>query len=126
MCNFVTDGAVVCPFKYLLWIDPLVWEEVEAVEDRLECIELRREGAAGRSRVVIWKSLNTFSKPGCIWRAIMGNLLRSSLNDFTFFFELEEEGEPAWSSALPLTAPIAESSSLTKSGGMAGVIPIGS
>jgi hypothetical protein len=110
----------------LLWIDPLVLEEVEAVEDRLERIELRREGAAGRSRVFIWKFLNTFSKPGCIWRAIIGKLLRSSLNDFTFFLEPEGEGEPAWSSALPLIAPIAKLSSLTEFGGMAGVILIGS
>ena len=94
MRNVTTEGAIVWPFEVLLWIDPLLLEEVEAVEDRLERIELFRDGIDGRSCIFLWKSLNTFSKPGCICRAIMGKLLRSSLKDLMSFLDSKAEDGP--------------------------------
>ncbi len=91
MRSVTTEGAIVWPFEVLLWIDPLLLEEVEAVEDRLEWIELFRDGIDGRSCMFLWKSLNTFSKPGCICRAIMGKLLRSSLKDLMSFLDSKAE-----------------------------------
>ena len=94
MRSVTTEGVIICPFEVLLWIDPLLLEEVEAVEDRLEWIELLRDGIDGRSCMFLWKSLNTFSKPGCICRAIIGKLLRSSLKDLMSFLDSKAEGGP--------------------------------
>lgn len=94
MRSVITEGAIVWPFELLLWIDPLLFEEDEAVEDRLEWIELLRDGIDGRSCMFFWKSLNTFSKPGCICRAIMGKLLRSSLKDLMSFLDSKADCGP--------------------------------
>lgn len=72
-------------------MDPLVLECEEAVEDLRELFEDLREEVEGRSCMALLKSLNTFSKPGCICRAIIGKLLSRSLNDRTSFF-LTDEG----------------------------------
>ena len=94
MRRVITEGAIVWPFELLLWIDPLLFDEIEVVEDRLEWIELFREGIDGRSCIFLWKSLNTFSKPGCICRAIMGKLLRSSLKDLMSFLDSRADCGP--------------------------------
>ena len=94
MRSATTEGAILWPFEVLLWIDPLLLEEVEAVEDRLEWTELFRDGIDGRSSIFLWKSLNTFSKPSCICRAIMGKLLRSSLKDLMSFLDSKAEDGP--------------------------------
>ena len=96
------DGVVGWPFEYLLRMDPLVLECEDAVEDLREVIDDLREVVEGLSCISLTKSLNTFSNPGCICRAIMGKLLSSSLNDRTSFF-LTDEGlsesacSPRWS-----------------------------
>ena len=86
------DGAVGWPFEYLPRIDPLVLECEDAVEDLREVVDDLRESVEGRSCISLLNSLNTFSNPGCICRAIIGKLLSSSLNDLTSFFLTDEEG----------------------------------
>ena len=72
-------------------MDPLVLECEEAVEDLRELFDDLRERVEGRSCIALLKSLNTFSNPGCICRAIIGKLLSRSLKDRTSFF-LTDEG----------------------------------
>ena len=73
-------------------MDPLVFECEDVVEDLREVTGDLRKGAEGRSCISLLKSVNTFSKPGCICRAIIGKLLSSSLNDRTSFFLTGDEG----------------------------------
>ncbi len=113
-------------FEVLLWIDPLLLEEVEAVEDRLEWIELFRDGTDGRSCMFLWKSLNTFSKPGCICRAIMGKLLRSSLKDLMSFLDSKADGGPERPFEDSFTVAPRGFVPFNKVGTIAGVILIGS
>jgi hypothetical protein len=72
--------------------DPLLRERID-----LELTDERRElrdgvGGSGFSNSLP-NSLNSLSRPGCIWRAIMGKWLRRSLNDLTSFLR----GIGAWS-----------------------------
>lgn len=67
-------------------MDPLVLEREDAVEDLRDVFDDFRESVEGRSCISMLKSLNNFSNPGCICRAIIGKLLSSSLNDRTSFF----------------------------------------
>ena len=73
-------------------MDPLVFECEDAVEDLRELFDDFRESVDGLSCISWLKSLNTFSNPGCICRAITGKLLSRSLNDRTSFFLTDEEG----------------------------------
>ena len=104
----------------------MLLDDVEAVEDRLEWIELFRDGIDGRSCMFFWKSLNTFSKPGCICLAIMGKLLRSSLKDLMSFldFSADDGPEPPFED-LSTLAP-AGFVPFNKVGRIAGVTLIGS
>jgi hypothetical protein len=64
--------------------DPLLRERIER-----ELTEERRElcdGVCGNGfSSSLANSLNSLSRPGCIWRAIMGKWFRRSLNDLTSF-----------------------------------------
>lgn len=73
-------------------MDPLVLECEDAVEDLREAFDDLRESVEGLSCISLLNSLNTFSNPGCICRAIIGKLLSRSLNDRTSFFLTDEEG----------------------------------
>ena len=101
-------------------------EEVEAVEDRLEWIELFRDGIDGRSCMFFWKSLNTFSKPGCICRAIIGKLLRSTLKDLMSFLDSKAEDGPERPFEDSFTVALVGFVPCNKVGSIAGVILIGS
>jgi len=64
--------------------DPLLRELIERAlsDDRREL----RVGVGGNGfSSSLPNSLNSLSKPGCIWRAIMGKWFRRSLNDLTSF-----------------------------------------
>lgn len=108
-------------------MDPLVLECEDAVEDLREVLDDLRESVEGRSCISLLKSLNTFSNPGCICRAIIGKLLSSSLNDRTSFFWTEEE-DPE--STCPLKGSfggvLGGFKPFNKVGRIAGVILIGS
>lgn len=73
-------------------MEPLVLECEDAVEDLREAFDDFREIVEGLSCISLLKSLNTFSNPGCICRAIIGKLLSNSLNDRMSFFLTDEEG----------------------------------
>ena len=73
-------------------MDPLVLGCEDAVEELREAIDDLRDSVEGRSCISLLKSLKTFSRPGCICRAIIGKLLSNSLNDRTSFFLTDEEG----------------------------------
>jgi hypothetical protein len=64
--------------------DPLLRERIERelTEERREL----RDGVGGNGfSSSLPNSLNSLSRPGCIWRAIMGKWFRRSLNDLTSF-----------------------------------------
>ena len=122
-----TDGAVGWPFEYLLRMEPLLLECEDAVEDLRETFDDLRESVEGLSCISLLKSLNTFSNPGCICRAIIGKLLSRSLNDRTSFFLTDEDGPestcPLKGSFKTLTEGFKP---LNMVGRIAGVILIGS
>jgi hypothetical protein len=73
--------------------DPLLRERIERelTEDRREL----RDGVGGNGfSSSLPNSLNSLSKPGCIWRAIMGKWFRRSLNDLTSFLRGIDEFKP--------------------------------
>lgn len=108
-------------------MDPLVLECEDAVEDRREVFEDLRTIVGSRSCISLLKSLNTFSNPGCICRAIIGKLLSSSLNDRTSFFWTDEEGpESTCPFKGSLRTFVGGSKPFNKDGRIAGVILIGS
>ena len=72
-------------------MEPFVLECEDAVEDLREAFEDLRESVEGRSCICLPKSLNAFSNPGCICRAIIGKELSRSLKDRTSFLLTEEE-----------------------------------
>lgn len=72
------DGAVGWPFEYLLRMEPLVLVCEDAVEDLREVFDDLRESVDGRSCISLLNSLNNFSNPGCICRAIIGKLFSRS------------------------------------------------
>ena len=121
------DGAIGWPFEYLLRMDPLVLECEDAVEDLREVFDDLRDSVEGRACISLLKSLNTFSNPGCICRAIIGKLLSNSLNDRTSFLLTDEEGPE---STCPLKGSfgvlVGFFKSFDKIGRIAGVILIGS
>lgn len=120
------DGAAVWPFEYLLRMDPLVLECEDAVEDLREVFDDLRESVEGRSCISLLKSLNTFSNPGCICRAIIGKLLSSSLNDRTSFLLTDEEGpEPPCPPKGSFRVMVRGLNPFNKVGRIAGVILIG-
>lgn len=121
------DGAVGWPLEYLLRMELLVLECEDAVDDLREVLDDLRESVEGRSCISLLKSLNTFSNPGCICRAIIGKLLSNSLNDRTSFFWTDEDGPE---STCPLIGPSGGFPGgfkpFNKVGRIAGVILIGS
>ena len=86
-----------------------------------------REVVKGLSCISLLKSLNTFSKPGCICRAIIGKLLSKSLKERTSFFLTDDVDSKA---CRPLggsfKAFVGAFRLFKKLGSMAGVILIGS
>ena len=121
------DGVVGYPFEYLLRIDPLVLECEDVVEDLREVIDDLREVVGGLSCISLLKSLNTFSSPGCICRAIIGKLLSSSLNERTSFFLTDEvDSEFVCSLGISLESFVEAFKLFNIFGTMAGVILIGS
>ena len=107
-------------------MEPLVLDSEDAVEDLREVFDDLRESVEDRSCISLLKSLNTFSNPGCICRAIIGKLLRSSLNDRTSFFLTDEEGPSTCPLEISFTVPLGVFKLFNNVGMIAGVILIGS
>lgn len=107
-------------------MEPLVLDNEDAVEDLREVFDDLRESVEGRSCISLLKSLNTFSNPGCICRAIIGKLLSSSLNDRTSFFLTDEDPESTCPLEESFEAPLEVPKLFNKVGMIAGVILIGS
>jgi len=72
---------------------------------RRELMDERRDlcdGVAGKGfSNSLPNSLNSLSRPGCIWRAIMGKWFNRSLNDLTSYFRGIDEPAPPGGPAAP-------------------------
>lgn len=120
------DGAVGWPFENLLRTDPLALECEDAVEDLRETIDDLRDSVEGRSCISLLNSFKTFSRPGCICRAIIGKLLSKSLNDRTSFFLTDDGPESTCSLGGSFRILPGGFKPFNKVGRIAGVILIGS
>jgi hypothetical protein len=90
--------------------EPLLREciERELTDDRREL----RDGVCGSGfSSSLPNSLNSLSRPGCIWRAIIGKWLRRSLKDLTSFLRGMDELRPP--AELDAAACVAATSFLT-------------
>lgn len=101
--------------------DPLRRDRMdrELTDERREL----REGVGGSGfSSSLPNSLNSLSRPGCIWRAIMGKWLSKSLNDLTSFFR----GMAAVSGLEELEAAACVAATSLFTSNVAGIIGAGS